>query len=123
MKRYSIWVILVLALSVGTPYAQQKIRSDQALGSVGKTVRVCGLVKNTLYDQNHARKVTILNLDRAYPNHVFTIVINEKDRPKFANPPEVYYRDKRVCVSGVVSKFDGRATMLVQNAEQLKLDK
>ena len=123
MNRYSIWVILVLILSVGTPYAQQKIRPDQALRFVGKTVQVCGLVKNTLFDQNHARKVTILNLDRAYPNHIFTIVINGKDRAKFTNPPEVYYRDKRVCVSGVVSKFNGRATMTVQNAKQLKPEK
>lgn len=122
MKRDWIWAVVVLLLLAGTASAQQKIRPDQALKFVGKPAVVCGLVRNTTYNRRHSQKLTILNLDRAYPNHIFTIVIKGKDRGKFANPPEVYYRKKRVCVSGVVSEFQGRAMMAVENAEQLKLD-
>ena len=115
-------VFMVVPWFFKAAYAQPKIRPDQALKFVGKQAVVCGQVMNTLYDPKHPKKVTILNLDRAYPNHIFTIVIYGEYRSKFAKPPEVNYRGKRVCVSGTVSTFQGRARMLVDRPEQIKLD-
>jgi len=47
---------------------------------------------------------TFINLDKPYPNQIFTIVIFGSDRPKFGNP-EQRYSGKQVCVTGTIKTF------------------
>ncbi len=49
---------------------------------------------------------TFINLDRAYPNQLFTALIWGSDRPKFGDP-EVTYSGRRICVTGTIGAYRG----------------
>src|SRR6516165_3206134 len=60
------------------PYA-----AEDAASHVGEIGTVCGLVVSSKFAIRSKGQLTFLNLDRPHPDHVFTVVIWGKDRPKF----------------------------------------
>lgn len=54
----------------------------------------------------HASVIFFLNLDEAYPNQIFTILIWSSDRPKVGDP-EAKYGNKKVCVRGLIDGAKG----------------
>lgn len=61
---------------------------------------------------------TFINLDKPYPNQVFTIVIWGSDRSKFGSPEESY-REKSVCVTGQIKEFRGVPEVIVSDPAQI----
>jgi DNA/RNA endonuclease YhcR with UshA esterase domain len=86
--------------------------------SVGKDATVCGTVKSTRYAEASNRKPTFLNLDKAFPDPLFTIVIFDADRAKF-DKPEEKYRDKDICVTGRIHDFRGTPEIVVTDPKQI----
>ena len=101
--------------------AQQSLRPEDAAKYVGHTTMVCGRVAQAFYDTNNPRGLTVLNLVRPYPDHVFSVIIWGKDRPKFERPPETAYKEKDICVSGLISSFKGRPQVVVDGPDQIRL--
>ena len=62
-----------------------------------------------------------LNLDRPYPNHIFTALIWGEDRDKFAPPPESY-SGKKICVRGTISSYQGQPQVEVSDPAQIILE-
>ena len=62
---------------------------------------------------------TFVNLDKAYPDQPFTVVIWGDDRPRFSSPPEVAFDGKRICVSGVIETFRGKPQIVVHDPKQI----
>jgi hypothetical protein len=50
------------------------------------------------------RQLTFPNLDKPYPDDIFTSVWGA-DRPAFNPAPEVAYRSKRICVTGLIKEY------------------
>jgi hypothetical protein len=88
--------ILAIAFWTASTLAQSPITATEAKGHVGENATVCGQVASTRYASSSRGAPTFLNLDKPYPNQVFTIVIWGSDRAKFGHPEESY-RDKRIC--------------------------
>lgn len=65
------------------------------------------------------RQPTFLNLDKPYPDHIFTAVIWGADRPAFNPAPEVAYRNKRICVTGLIKDYRGRPEVIVTSPAQI----
>jgi hypothetical protein len=86
--------------------AQQvkKLTAIEAKGHIGEQATVCGKVASARYAAATRGKPTFLNLDKPYPNQVFTVVIWGENREKFVTPEEKY-RDKQVCVSGKITEY------------------
>src|SRR5207244_13494320 len=80
------------------------LTATQAKDHVGETATVCGMVASATFAARSKGAPTFLNLDKPYPNHIFTVVIWGRDRPKF-HQPEVLYLDKRLCVTGNIKIF------------------
>jgi hypothetical protein len=80
---------------------------QQAADHVGETATVCGVVASANYSVRTKGKPTFLNLDRPYPQQVFTILIWGTDRAKFGSP-EVHDMGKRVCATGVIQSYKGK---------------
>ncbi len=56
--------------------AQQRITAAGAKHHLGEKTRICGRVAGSIHLAQDARGApTFLNLDEAYPNQIFTIVI------------------------------------------------
>jgi hypothetical protein len=76
----SMLLVLIIALQIA---AQERISPAEATKYIGKTVTVCGQVASANFAARNRRRPTFLNLDRAYPNHIFTALIWGDDRANF----------------------------------------
>ncbi len=79
----------------------------QAARKVGRTKTVCGKVASTKYARYSSGGPTFLNLGRAYPNEIFTIVIWREYRSLYPRAPHKMFRNKTVCVRGRISRYAG----------------
>lgn len=61
---------------------------------------------------------TFLDLDKAYPNQPFTVLIWGRDRAKFRNPEETY-RNKNICVTGRIGSDRDEPEMIISDPTQL----
>ena len=73
---------LVLAWSLAL-YGQQSVTAADAKSHIGQQTTVCGNVAGVHYASRSRGEPTFINLDKPYPNQVFTILIWGSDRPKF----------------------------------------
>lgn len=62
-----------------------------------------------------------LNIDKAYPNNEFMIVIWIGDRNKFNPAPEKKYLKKNICVAGKIIMYQGTAEIKVTNPNQINI--
>ena len=118
--------IIALSLTLFTLFpilhAQENyITPEEAYKYIGETKTVCGTVASATYAVRSSGKPTFLNLNKPYPNHVFTIVICGSDRGKFKNPPEVFFKGKEVCVTGLITTYRGKPQIEVSEPSQIKI--
>src|SRR5260370_28021953 len=93
-------LILLLGMFLCTPLkAQKKMSTAEARNHIGETATVCGNVVSTRYASSTKGQPTFFNLDKPYPNQVFTVVIWGKNGNKFATPDHAY-KAKRISFSG-----------------------
>lgn len=97
------------------------VTPEDALGQVGHTAKVCGVVASGNYAaESRARPtfLTLVNPGQANPTGTLTAVIYGTDRAKFGNP-EVSLPGQRVCVAGFVSYFRHRPELILSDPKQL----
>jgi DNA/RNA endonuclease YhcR with UshA esterase domain len=111
---------LVLFVALVQPaFAQKGLTASEAKEHIGEVATVCGNVVSTRYAASTKGKPTFLNLDKPYPNQIFTIVIWGSDRDKFGKP-EVEYNDKRICVTGKIAEYRGKLEIVADDPKQIK---
>jgi hypothetical protein len=117
---------LVLTISgltaCGVQADSTSISAAEAANHEGESARVCGLVASAKYATETRKQPTFLNLDRAYPNHIFTALIWGSDRAAFPYVPEGL-QGKRICVKGVIEIYKGKAEIIVTGPSQIEIQK
>ena len=111
-------VVVVLLAALG--HAQSSISAAEAKNHVGEKTTVCGSVASTHYAARSRGNPTFINLDKPYPSQIFTVLIWGSDRPKFGDPEEVY-RDKHICVTGMISDYKGIPEIIAYQPSQIKI--
>ena len=101
---------LVAALYAAVSFAQTKVPIDSVSYYVGRNVNVCSKV----YNSRALEKMTLINLGAAYPKSTLSIIIFNKDLKNFSSPPEHMYKDKTICVTGLIHEF---RTQLISRLE------
>lgn len=122
MRGNSVAPVLLLALGLltGQVHADANtVSAAEAANHVGESAKVCGRVASAKYATETRRKPTFLNLDRPYPDQVFTALIWESDRSSFSYPPESL-RGQRICVKGTIELYKGRAQIIVSSPSQIE---
>lgn len=114
-------VLFLLAAFACTASAQKKLTAPEAREHFGETATVCGEVVSARYASTSKGEPTFLNLDKPFPNQVFTIVIWGNNRSKFGVPEDVF-KGKRICVSGKITAYDGVPEIIAEDSQQIKLD-
>jgi hypothetical protein len=118
----SVSLIGLLALVFTIPVnAQKKLTASEAKEHYGETATVCGDVASTRYADSTKGQPTFLNLDKPYPNQVFTVVIWGNNRSKFGTP-ENDYKGKRVCVSGKITAYAGLPEIVADEPKQITVE-
>lgn len=98
------------------------IKWNEASKYVGERITVCGEVISTTNAFSSPGNPTFLNIGRPYPDPKrFTIVIWGENRNKFSTPPDIYYRNKNICVSGLITLYEGVPEIEVSNPSQIAL--
>ena len=93
---------------------------SQAAGYIGKTVTICGPVVGTHWAKTSKGKPTFINIGRPYPDpDRFTVIIWDSNRASFSQPPEKYYDTKTICVTGLLTQYNGMPQVEVKSPDQI----
>lgn len=111
-----IFIFLLLAIQ---SQAKDNITPEEAGNHIGEVQTVCGVVVSTHYATRSNRQPTFLNLNKPYPNQIFTVLIWGADRDKFKGSPETFYNGKRICVSGIIEEYKGKPEIIVKDPSQI----
>ncbi len=102
-----------------TSLPKGKINTVQAKYNEGTVSCVCGTVVSTKYSEKSGS--TFLNLDKKFPNAIFSVSIWEKDRTNFSYQPEEELYLKKVCITGTVELKNGIPTMSIKNEKAIEI--
>lgn len=81
-----------------------------------KKVEVCGTVVSTFKSKNNN---VFVNLDKKFPNTVFTLTIWARNETNFSYSPEKDLMGKKVCAKGEVTRREGVMQMNLTNEKQV----
>jgi len=56
------------------------------------------------------------NLNKPYPNVIFTVFIKKEDLPNFGDDPVAYINSRRIAISGKVSDLGGKDVVYIGNS-------
>jgi hypothetical protein len=112
-------VVLVLFFNANSLFAQTKIPVDSSGAYIGKLVTTCSQV----FGIKATDKVVLINLGSAYPASPLTIAILAKNFTNFTTPPSELYANKKLCVTGTIELFKGKAEIVVTKPEEIVLEK
>lgn len=130
-----IFPVLILIMVIGLvlsriyqpdsppPEPEVKITAAKASEYIGTAAEVCGEVASADYLPQIGGKPTFLNLGKAHPNQLFTVVIWGRDRGKWTRPPEQQYNGRKICVSGIIETNEGTPQIIVDRPSQIELQK
>lgn len=115
MKKSILTISLIFLLN--SLIAQTKKFIDSATQYIGKSVTVCSQV----FGIKATDKVVLINLGAAYPASPLTIAILAKDFANFTTPPAEFYKNKKLCVTGIVELFKNKAQIVITKPEEISL--
>lgn len=102
-----------------TTLEKGKINTVQAQYNIGTKSTVCGTVVSTKYSEKSG--ATFLNLDKKFPNQIFSVTIWKDNRANFSYLPEVELINKKVCISGKIEDKKGTPTMNVSTEKAINI--
>lgn len=125
--RSSRRVLAALLLVVLAPLASPALHAAttpiigalEAARYVGEEVTVCGEVESVRRDEGSGP--TLLDLDEAYPEPVFTVAVPDALRARFRPSPEAWFRGEWICVSGKVTLRHGVPSVLLEEAGRIEI--
>jgi DNA/RNA endonuclease YhcR with UshA esterase domain len=95
----------------------QTIAAAEAKNHLGEKTTVCGKVANEYTAENSRGKPTFIDLDSAYPNRTFTIVIWDSDRQAVGDLPRI---GLRICATGLIKDYRGNPQIAVWSKDQFR---
>lgn len=95
------------------------INTIEAEMHIDKKATVCGTVVATRVLKD--AKGVIVNLDQRFPNALFSFTIWQNNIPNFSYEPASYLLNKKICVTGLISKYRGKPTMEVRNEKAIDI--
>ncbi|MEM9835099.1 MAG: DNA/RNA non-specific endonuclease [Bacteroidota bacterium] len=94
------------------------VHAKRHMGS-GKTIWVAGTVVSTRYSRSGN---LWLNLDKKFPNQVFSVFIRKQDLANFSYDPKAAFEGKVIAVKGKIQDFNGVPTINLSKEEWVNTD-
>ncbi len=99
------------------PGVYNTVQAKRHMGT-GKKVTVAGTIVS-------GRKTTnghlFFNMDKNYPNQIFTVAIWKKNITNFSYDPLIEWEGKEVYLTGKVADFDGVPTMIIEKENAVEV--
>jgi endonuclease G len=83
-----------------------------------EVIKVCGTVVSTKLS---SKGNVFLNLDKGFPNQIFTVSIFKDQLVNFTYAPQTELMGKTICVEGKVADFNGTPSMVIEHEESIEL--
>jgi len=112
---------LFCAVLLAPVQAQKKLSASEAKDHIGETATVCGSVASTRHTASTKGEPTFLNLDKAYPSQIFTVLIWGSNRHKFGEP-EKEFNGKRICATGKITDYRGVPEIVADDPKQIRIE-
>ena len=120
MKRTAALLLyLVLFAPLFVQAADKGLTATEAKDHVGERATVCGVAATIHYAAQSKGAPTFINLDKPYPNPVFTILIWGEDLTKFDKPAS--WEGQRICATGTISLYRGRPEIVARSSNQITI--
>lgn len=107
----AVQLVFVLGLA-STALMAQAITTSEAAIHIGERETVCGMIAGEHTAVSSRGTPTFINLDRPYPNQVFTLLIWGDDRGRVGTVP----KGGRICATGVVREYRGSPEIVLRDA-------
>lgn len=111
MLRASLLLLSLLG-SAATLIGQQ-ISVNDAAKHIGEHATVCGPVMGSHTAESVRGKPTFVNMGKAYPHQLFTVVFWESDAAKIGSFPT----SGNVCVTGKIEEYKGKPQIVLHDAK------
>lgn len=105
-------VVAALVFGVSSAASAQTLTTSEATKHIGENKTVCGEIAGEHTASTSRGTPTFINLDRPYPNQVFTILIWGEDRTRVGEFP----KSGRVCATGPISNYRGVPEIIVHDS-------
>jgi hypothetical protein len=105
--------IAVLVLLASIRLTAQTIPAADAAKHIGEHLTVCGIIASEHTAYSSRGTPTFINLDKPYPNEVFTVLVWGSDRERVGNLPE----SGRLCATGVISEYRGTPEIVLRSRD------
>ncbi len=102
-----------------TTLPKGKINTVQAQYNIGTKSCVCGTVVSTKYSEKSG--AVFLNLDKKFPNQIFSVTIWKDARANFSYLPENELKDKKICLTGRLENKRGTPTINITNEKNIEV--
>lgn len=114
-------MILLIILLVNFAVSAD-LNTAEAAKHVGESGTVCGTVVDVHTASRSNGSPTFINLDKSYPNQVFTILIWGSDMSKFS-PARSAWNGKTACATGKIELYRGKPEIVAHDAGQVSFPK
>lgn len=102
-----------------TTLPKGKINTVQAQYNIGTKSCVCGTVVSTKYSEKSG--AVFLNLDKKFPNQIFSVTIWKDARTNFSYLPEEELKNKKICLTGRIENRRGTPTMNITSEKKIEV--
>ncbi len=83
-----------------------------------ENIKVCGTVVSTKLS---SKGNIFLNLDKKFPNQIFSITIFKDNTSNFSYQPEKYLAGKTICVTGKVTNYNGVPSVNITDEKAIEV--
>jgi hypothetical protein len=118
----AVFAICLIGASASLLAQGKKLTTAEAKDHIGEQATVCGKVASSRYAATTRGRPTFLDLDKPYPNQLFTVLIWGEDRAKF-DTPETKYRDMQICVTGKITEYRGAPEIVATDPKNIEVQK
>ena len=112
-------LLAIILFTAQVTFAQKTIDINEAINKVGDTVTICTKIYGGRFMENSKGAPTLLNAGASYPNSPLTVVVTGDARKLFDFKPEEYYKDKSICITGVIELYKDKPQIVVTKTSQI----
>lgn len=104
---------LIAATFIPISASAQTLSTTDAAKHVGERATVCGTIASEHTAYNSRGTPTFVNLDKPYPNQVFTVLIWGDERARVGKIPA----SGTLCASGTITEYKGSPEIVLHDSQ------
>jgi len=104
---------LVLLICTSVAWAGSTLSTTEATRHIGERATVCGEIAGEHTATTSRGTPTFINLDKPYPNQVFTVLVWGSNKTTIGNLPHT----GRICATGTITDYRGIPEIVLHGAQ------